>query len=576
MKLHSFFRKKSIDQIVRESQSEHAESSLRRVLGVKDLTALGIAAIIGAGIFSSVGRACFDGGPAVSLLFVFTAITCMFSALCYAEFASRIPISGSAYTYAYISFGELIAWIIGWDLIMEYSIGNITVAAAWSGNFKSFLEGLGIHLPGFLSTSYMEVYKAHIKYMELAAQHVFISDNINALEQIWIKAPRLATYPIILNLPAFLSVLGVTMLVYVGIKESKRYTNIMVIFKVLVILTVIVVGLFYVQPVHWSPFAPNGFGGVMKGVSAVFFAYVGFDAISTTAEECRNPQRDLPRAMIYSLIICTVLYVAIALVLTGMVSYKQLDQSDFLAHSFSQIGLNWFSGILALSAVVATTGVMLVFQLGQPRIWLSMSRDGLLPKRFSTIHPRFKTPSFATWIAFLLVGLPSLVIDAELATDMSSIGTLFAFFLVCAGVLIVQNKNQTIVGQGKFRVPYINGRYALPLILVAGGLIIFLYDSQFYQLVFSLETYSKIYSESIWQVIPYIVFVFASLCIIYFTVRKRLSLIPVLGVWSCFYLITEMGFYNWVRFLVWLVIGLIIYFIYSFRKSKLNNTDNYK
>jgi amino acid transporter len=268
--------------------------------------------------------------------------------------------------------------------------------------------------------------------------------------------------------------------------------------------------------------------------------------------------------------------VAIALVLTGMVSYTQLDQSDFLAHSFSQIGLNWFSGILALSAVVATTGVMLVFQLGQPRIWLSMSRDGLLPKRFSTIHPRFKTPSFATWIAFLLVGLPSLVIDAELATDMSSIGTLFAFFLVCAGVLIVQNKNQTIVGQGKFRVPYINGRYVLPPILLIIGLIIFLYDNQFYQMIFSLETYSKLYSGSIWQALPYIVFAFASLSIVYFTIKKKLSLIPVLGVWSCFYLITEMGFYNWVRFLVWLIIGLIIYFIYSFRKSKLNNTNNYK
>ena len=566
MKLTTLFRKKSIEKILAENEQENS-NSLNKILGVRDLTALGIAAIIGAGIFSSIGRACFDGGPAISLLFIFTAIACAFSALCYAEFASRIPIAGSAYTYSYATFGEIIAWIIGWDLIMEYSIGNITVAAACSSNIKSFLEGLGITIPNFLSTSYMEAYKAHHVYLSSIHQHAFISENIKALESTWSNAPRIGNLHLILNIPAFLSVFIITLLAYIGIRESKRSTNIMVIFKIIIILLVIVIGIFYINPINWHPFAPHGFVGVMKGVSAVFFAYVGFDAISTTAEECKNPQRDLPRAMIYSLIICTILYVAIALVLTGMVHYTQLDQGDFLAASFKSIGLNWVGGLLALSAVIATFGVMLVFQLGQPRIWMSMSRDGLLPKKFSTIHPKFKTPSFSNWITFLLVGIPALVVDSELATDMNSIGTLFAFMLVCGGILVLRNNTNN---GGKFKVPYINGKYVFPIILVCILIGIGIYKPELYTDFFNLQDPKQSSLQVFWYKIPYFIFTLSVFVILFFTIKKNLSLIPVLGLLSCFYLITEMGVHNWMRFLIWLAIGLVIYFMYSIRKSKLN------
>ena len=378
----SLFRKKSIEKIVADASAGltdgHSASGLKKELGVKDLTLMGIAAVVGAGIFSTIGTAAFHGGPGISLLFVITAITCGFSALCYAEFASRVPIAGSAYTYAYVTFGEIVAWIIGWALILEYAIGNIVVAISWSGYFVNLLEGFHIHLPGWLSTNYEQ---AQAGYDEALA-HLAAGGTTSGFSKLarigydaMTNAPMIGGTRVILNIPAFVIVVLITLLVYRGIKESKKSTNAMVMFKILIILFVIVLGFFYVDTTNWMPFMPNGFKGVLAGVSAVFYAYIGFDAISTTAEECKDPQRDLPKGMIYSLLICTVLYILIALVLTGMVSYTQLKVDDPLAYVFEKIGLHKIGYIISISAVVATTSVLLVFQLGQPRIWMSMSRD---------------------------------------------------------------------------------------------------------------------------------------------------------------------------------------------------------
>src|SRR5215217_2590109 len=383
----SIFRKKSITKILADvasgfSDSEHSGVHLNKVLKVKDLTLMGIAAVVGAGIFSTIGEASFYGGPGVSILFILTAVTCGFSALCYAEFASRIPVAGSAYTYAYASFGELIAWIIGWDLLMEYAIGNIAVAISWSGYFVNLLEGFNIHMPAYLTMDYLTAFKAHEKIQELTAsgQAAKITDDLKTAAEAWAIAPGSGDFRLIANIPALLIVVIITYLVYIGIRETKKATNAMVLLKIAVVVAVIIIGFFYVTPANWHPFLPNGFSGVMKGVSGVFFAYIGFDAISTTAEECENPRRDLPRGMIYSLVICTVLYVLVALVLTGMVSYKDLQVADPLAFVFGKIGLNKISYVISVSAVIATASVLLIFQLGQPRIWMSMSRDGLLPK----------------------------------------------------------------------------------------------------------------------------------------------------------------------------------------------------
>ncbi|MFZ9472605.1 MAG: amino acid permease, partial [Sediminibacterium sp.] len=433
----SLFRKKSIDKIVADANAGltdgHSASGLKKELGVKDLTLMGIAAVVGAGIFSTIGTAAFHGGPGISLLFVITAITCGFSALCYAEFASRVPIAGSAYTYAYVTFGEIVAWIIGWALILEYAIGNIVVAISWSGYFVNLLEGFHIHLPGWLSTNYEQAQAGYEEAMaHLAAGGT--TETFSKLARIgydaMTNAPMIGSTRVILNIPAFVIVVLITLLVYRGIKESKKSTNAMVIFKILIILFVIVLGFFYVDSSNWMPFMPNGFKGVLAGVSAVFYAYIGFDAISTTAEECKDPQRDLPKGMIYSLLICTVLYILIALVLTGMVSYTQLKVDDPLAYVFEKIGLHKIGYIISVSAVVATTSVLLVFQLGQPRIWMSMSRDGLMPKKFATVHKKFGTPSFATIITGIFVGVPSLFMSISRMTDLTSIGTLFAFVLV--------------------------------------------------------------------------------------------------------------------------------------------------
>ncbi|MFD2164489.1 APC family permease [Paradesertivirga mongoliensis] len=569
----NYFRKKPVSTILTDIQqgftdTENAKSGithLKKVLGVRDLTFMGIAAVIGAGIFSTIGQAAFEGGPGVTILFILTAITCGFSALCYAEFASRIPVSGSAYTYAYASFGELIAWIIGWDLLMEYAIGNIAVAISWSEYFTNLLEGFNIHMPAYLTMDYLSAMRANDKLLQLTASGNIteITDHLKYQAYAWNNAPGIGGVKLIADLPALGIVFLITYLVYIGIRETKRATNTMVILKIAVVLGVIVVGLFYVTPSNWSPFLPNEFSGVMKGVSGVFFAYIGFDAISTTAEECKDPQRDLPKGMIYSLIICTVLYILIALVLTGMVNYSELQVADPLAFVFKRVGLDEISYLISVSAVIATASVLLIFQMGQPRIWMSMSRDGLLPKAFSRIHPKYQTPGFATIVTGFVVAIPALFMNLTEVTDLTSIGTLFAFVLVCGGVLLLEKDENRPAG--KFRIPYINSKYIVPGLLIAAL-------ATFWSPIIGLFEF-----EGGWHqykdTLPYFLFMIVALVIAVLSFRKNLSLIPVLGMLSCLYLMTELGYKNWERFLIWLGIGLIIYFTYSYKNSRLNRTD---
>lgn len=570
------FEKKSHQHILdRLEEDVHAGGTLNKILTVRDLTALGIAAIVGAGIFSTVGKACFDGGPGVIFLFIITPIVCAFSALCYAEFASRVPISGSAYTYSYVAFGELTAWIIGWALIMEYAIGNVVVAISWSSNLKTLLQNLNLNIPDFLSTSFFEVKSGNDQFLKLTGQHAAITPDITAYHQLWVNAPHIGSIPIILNLPALLITFLITWLAFVGIKESRTGSNLMVAFKLFVVLVVIAIGFFHIKPANWTPFLPNGMGGVMKGVSAVFFAYIGFDAISTTAEECKNPQRDLPKGMMYSLIACTVLYILLALVLTGMTKYTNLNTEAFLANAFNSTGMYWFGGIIALSAVIATTSVLLVFQLGQPRIWMSMSRDGLLPKAFKRVHPKYKTPSFSTIITGLLVGIPALVMDSNFVTDLTSIGTLFAFVLVCGGILMLSNDKSG--PKPKFKVPYISGRYILPIIFIA-IVVIFQYASpgtlsDFFNLPILAKSENISLSGAFIERLPYYIFLIICSLMLVFSILRKLSLIPVLGVLSCFYLMTQLAVVNWAWFAIWLIIGLAIYFTYGIKHSNLRKPN---
>ncbi len=746
----NLFRKKSIAQIQADAAaglSDHTHEGvggegggLRRTLGVFDLTLMGIAAIVGAGIFAMIGKASYNGGPAVAFLFVFTAIACAFSALCYAEFASRIPVAGSAYTYAYASMGEFIAWIIGWDLIVEYAIGNIAVAISWSDYFTNMLKGIrfpslginGIHIPDFLTMDYLSASRGFADgkdAVEQALSQGYLMDALGRMNsdqlsnissslspssieayQAWTNAPMLGGLRVIVDFPALLITLVITALVYIGIRESKWAGNVMTILKIAIILLVIFLGLNYVHPGNWSPFAPNGVTGVLKGVSAVFFAYIGFDALSTTAEECNNPRRDLPIAMILSLIICTILYISLALVLTGMVSYTKLDVGDPLAFVFGPEGANipWVAGLIAVSAVIALATVFLVFQIGQPRLWMAMSRDGLLPRIFSSIHPKFKTPWFATIVTGFVVAIPALFMNLTEVTDLASIGTLFAFVVVCAGVLF---KEKEFAQDGKRFVPYINSQFILPALLIfclfflvyfsgvsalndkakstdlkisAKDLSEVSEDDKYSSFDLSNLTKGEVYSEglgifgSLFSVntvdetkkikfilpkkektittskekifivdangekellfspdmakaetekkyfmyftpfvteekvttpdqnsptsiitdngtatatissvkvtepwlsafshkIPVIFFIIITFILLIASFVKKLSLIPVLGVLSCLYLMTELGVTNWMRFGVWLLVGLVIYGFYGYRNSHLHQREN--
>jgi APA family basic amino acid/polyamine antiporter len=555
MAFSSLFRRKSTTTILQQGgDGDHTE--LHKVLTVRDLTFFGIAAIIGGGTFSAIGNACFSGGPGVVILYIICAIACGFTAMCYAEFASRVPISGSAYTYAYVSFGELFAWIIGWALIMEYSIGNIYIAFSWSGYFTNLLETFQIHLPEWLTINYQS---AHSAFLENKA-----GEGFNA----WQTAPMVGNLKIIFDMPAVVINLLITYLVYRGTKESRNISNFMVMIKLVIIVLVIVVGAFYVDIDNWTPFMPNGFKGVMGGVSAVFFAYIGFDAVSTLAEESKNPQRDLPRGMIYSLLVCTVVYIILALVITGMVSYTLLGVSDPLAEIFALKGVKWMLFIVSIAAVVAMTSVMLVFQMGQPRIWMTMSRDGLMPKKFSEIHPKYKTPGFATIVTGLVVGIPIFFTDENFVLDFTSIGTLFAFVLVCGGVLMLSPQSEAEIAErkinGKFKIPYINSKFIFPLLVVVAALLIQYLFPTFFADTFDFSGDNMTTNSTM--------IIFFILCIVMAVLSflKNLSLIPLLGLISCCYLLTGMAVSNWKWFGVWLLIGLVFYFIYGYKNSKLN------
>lgn len=556
--MNSLLRKKSVSHILKEAKkTSEGTHQLNKTLSLRDLTAMGIAAIIGAGIFSTIGNASASGGPAVILLFIFTAIACGFSAMSYAEFASSIPISGSAYTYAYAAFGEIIAWIIGWALILEYGIGNIVVAISWSDYFTGLLAGLNIHIPAFLTMDYATAKEGFVAYNNAISSSQTIAPMLKEQFLAWQNAPQIGSLKIIFDLPAVGIVLAITALIYRGVHETKKASNLFVAIKLFVIVLVIIVGAFYVNPENWSPFMPNKLAGVLQGVSSVFFAYIGFDALATTAEECKNPERDLPKSMIASLIICTVLYILISLTLTGMVSYKQLAVGDPLSFVFSYLNVTWMSGIVAVSAVIAMASVLLVFQNGQPRIWMSMSRDGLLPKKFSAIHPKYKTPYFSTLITGALVAIPALFMNLREVTDLSSIGTLFAFVLVNAGV--IQMETHRNADHKGFRVPYISGRIILPLIYLVSLFLFIVFDENKIFLQLNWAAYFPAYSF-------WILFTIMAI----FSFLYRFSLLPVLGMITNFYLMTQLGKSNWIAFGLWLIIGLMIYFVYSQKHSNLN------
>ncbi|MTK52415.1 amino acid permease [Paludibacter sp.] len=549
---NSLFRKKDMASLQAEVEEVRTHGVLKKVLRVRDLTFMGVAAVIGAGVFSTIGTAAYNGGPGVIFLFLITAVTCGFTALCYAEFASRVPVAGSAYTYSYVTFGELIAWIIGWALILEYSIGNIVVAISWSAYFNNLLEAVHIHLPYWLTIGWQT---AKANYSELLAAGKDVSQTAYA------QAPVIAGFHIVMNLPAFLIVGFVTLLAYIGISESKKSANFMVGLKLVVLAFIAVVGFWVIfsddKMTNWSPFLPNGVTGVLKGVSSVFFAYIGFDAISTTAEECANPKRDLPRGMIYSLLICTVIYVVTTLVITGLVPYSDFKGvADPLAYVFNAINMHKVGFIISVSAVIASTSVLLVFQIGQPRIWMSMSRDGLLPKRFGKINKKRLTPGFATIVTGLLVGIPSLFIDDLLMTDLTSIGTLFAFVLVCGGVLLLPR----IEKESGFQLPYINGRWIIPALV---GLFLLLFRQRLATALLHVE------AENLEEIL-FLLFSAIAVVVAVLSFVKHFSLIPILGVLCCLYLMIEIPINSWIVFFGWMGLGLLVYLLYGRKNSALN------
>ncbi|HUC79272.1 MAG TPA: amino acid permease, partial [Flavisolibacter sp.] len=462
-------------------------------------------------------------------------------------------------------FGEIVAWIIGWALILEYAIGNIVVAISWSGYFNNLLVNVfHINLPDWMLIDPMTAGDAYAEATKAMASGAFTDGRTREDYQFaidaWNNAPMIGGTKVFFNLPAFIIVILITCLAYIGIKESKKTANAMVIFKIAVIIFVIVAGAFFVDVNNWTPFLPNRFEGVLRGVSAVFYAYIGFDAISTTAEECKNPQRDMPRAMIYSLLICTGLYILIALVLTGMENYSNFKNvNDPLAFVFAERA-PWIETIISVSAVIATTSVLLVFQLGQPRIWMSMSRDGLLPKKFQKIHPKYKTPSFATIVAGFLVAIPALFIEDVIVMDLTSIGTLFAFALVAGGVLLLPRIEKQA---GRFSLPYINGRVIIPLVVAA---FIFAFNERIGSALRNLGHESH-------QEILFLVFVVAAVLMAILTAIKKLSFIPVMGVLFCLYLMVEIPANSWLVFFGWMGLGLLIYFLYGYHNSKLKTKD---
>jgi APA family basic amino acid/polyamine antiporter len=501
--MRRLFRVKPLDQTF--SESERPEWRLRRTLGPVQLTALGIGAIVGAGIFSTVGSAAAGGanhlgaGPALALSFVLVAVACCFAALCYAELAAMVPVSGSAYTYAHATLGQLVAWIIGWDLILEYAVSNAAVAVSWSDYFQVLLRGFGVDLPAWLGTDYRSAVQAAAKVAsaqaaggDVAALGEAVLRLAGALEH----APRVLGVPFVFNLPAFSIVVVVTWVVLIGIRETARLNTALALFKLLIIGLFLGLGAFLVKPEHWTPFAPNGMPGISAAAAIIFFAYIGFDAVSTASEEARNPGRDVPIGILASLAICTLIYVAVAVVLTGMVRWDQLGRADPLAYAFEAQGMRGVAGIIAAGAVIATTSALIPYQVGQPRILFSMARDGLLPGWAARVHPRYRTPYVSTLVTGVFVALCSSFTNINELVELTNIGTLFAFALVAIGVLVLRRTDPD--RPRPFRAPFV-------------------------------------------------------------------PLVPLAAIGCCVYLMCQLPAVTWKRFGGWLAIGLVIYVLYGLR-----------
>ncbi len=487
----SIFQVKSVDEIMAESGEKGRK--LAKVLGSFDVTMIGIGAIIGAGIFAMVGEAAvgassgYPAGPALIISFILTAIACGFTAFCYAELSAMVPISGSAYTYAYATMGEIAAWIIGWDLILEYAIGNVAVAISWSGYFNDFLNSaFGINIPLWLRLDYRTFVQ---KGFDLAS------------------VPHIGSIPVIFNLPAVLIVLALTALLVVGIRKSTRFNDFLVMIKLAVLALFVGVGFYYFKIENWTPFMPGGWKGVQVGAATIFFAYIGFDAVSTVAEETKDPKRNMPVGIIGSLIICTIVYILVTVALTGMMPFMELKNKiaePLIAGLDYNHAARWIIVVVALGSVIAHTAVLLVFQMGQPRIFFSMSRDGLLPLYFAKIHEKYKTPHVTTIWTGLIVAFFSALCNIDEMANLCNIGTLFAFVLVCAGVIILRIKDPD--RPRPFRAP--------------GGYVT-----------------------------------------------------PVLGIAFCLFLMMGLDKITWLRFFVWLAIGLVIYFMYGYKHSRLRTGD---
>jgi len=537
------FRTKTLDQCM--ADAEAPEYQLKRVLGPFQLILFGIGAIIGAGIFATIGTAAAGdayrpgAGPALMVSFVITAIVCSFTALCYAEFTSIVPISGSAYTYSYATLGEIVAWIIGWDLIIEYAVGNIAVAISWANYFKTFLKGFGINFPDWLSMDYR------------TAAKIVDADGVKIVFR---DAPHIFGLPIIFNILAVGIVTIITIVLVWGIRESARFNAIMVGIKIIVLTFFIIIGFFWVKPENWTPFAPNGWAGISAGAAIVFFAYIGFDAVSTVAEETRNPKRDLPIGIIGSLLICTVFYIVVSAVFTGLISYPALkmklatEQAEPLTMALQHAApnLGWAVGIVAFGSVIAHTAVLLIFQLGQPRIFFSMSRDGLLPKTFSKVHPRFRTPHVATILTGVFVATFAAVASIDEMVDLTNIGTLFAFLLVCSGIIVLRKTEPD--RPRPFRVP--GGWLWSGILFVALAVAVIF--------IIPAPLITKLVILSI-----------AAASFAYF----RNILFPALGIVSCLYLIFYLPPTSWLRFAAWLNFGFLIYIAYGSIHSRLMSSD---
>lgn len=499
--MQQIFRRKPIADAKADQVPTPGE--LHRALGVWQLTALGVGAIIGAGIFSGAGTAIAGGpnhlgaGPGLVLSYILVALACGFAALCYAEFASLIPQAGSAYTYAYATLGELVAWIIGWDLIIEYAVGNIAVAVSWSAYFQTLLRGFGLAFPEWLATDPRTAFQA---WNAVQADPAITSPSTLEAARAWTTAPEVLGIHVIFNLPAVLITLLITWVLVVGIRESAWANSAMVVLKMAILLFFIVIGATWVRPENWTPFMPNGWNGVFAGAALIFFAYIGFDAVSTAAEEAKNPQRDMPRAMMWSLGITSVLYIVVTLVMTGLIPWTQHGTADPLAQAFTERGHDWAAGIISFGAVVAMASVLLVFQLGQPRIFFSMARDGLLPPWAAKIHPRYRTPHVTTILTGLFVAFFAAFANINEVIELTNIGTLFAFVIVAIGVMVLRIREPD--RHRPFRTP------------------------------------------AVWFVAP-------------------------AAVISCGFLMLQLPWITWERFLIWLGVGVLIYIVYGYRRSRL-------